>query len=135
MKLYFVNNMIGQLYGHLTLTMWKLNKKRLSSFWRNTHEVESLLMLCLLIYTYFYGVLTCTLCKVINQAANSVNFDLLEFSSVQATSLWRDLYHRRAKIALHKTQEQGSNNPLCDTLTIENCINFTFTTLPFVNIF
>ena len=32
MKLYFVNNMTGQLYGHVTLTMGKLGKKRLSPF-------------------------------------------------------------------------------------------------------
>ena len=38
MKLYFVNDMIGQWYGHVTL------------------ERQSLL--CLLIYTDFYGVLT-----------------------------------------------------------------------------
>ena len=27
MKLYVVNDMIGQLYGHVTLTMQKLSKK------------------------------------------------------------------------------------------------------------
>ena len=58
MKLYFVNDEIGQLYGYVTLTMWKLSKKRLSTFWRSAHEVERLSLLCLLIYTKFYGVLT-----------------------------------------------------------------------------
>ena len=28
MKLYIVSDMIGQLYGHATLAMWKLNKKK-----------------------------------------------------------------------------------------------------------
>ena len=28
MKLYIVSDMIGQLYGHVTLAMWKLNKKK-----------------------------------------------------------------------------------------------------------
>ena len=55
-----------------------------------------------------------TLCKVINQAANSVNSDLTAFSSVQATSLWRVLY-QKGKIALQKTQKRGSERPLCDT--------------------
>ena len=50
--------MIGQLYGHVTLTMWKLSKKRLSQFWRKAYEVERLLLICLLIYTDFYGNLT-----------------------------------------------------------------------------
>ena len=58
MKLYIVNEMIGQLYGHVTLTMWKLSKKRLSPFWKNAHEVERLSLLDLLIYIDFYGVLT-----------------------------------------------------------------------------
>ena len=30
MILYIANDMIGHLYGHVTLTMWKLSKKRLS---------------------------------------------------------------------------------------------------------
>ena len=37
------------------------------------------------------------LCKVINQAENSVSSGLPAFSSVQVTSLWRILYYRRAK--------------------------------------
>ena len=58
MKLYIVNDMIGQLRGHAILTLWKLSKKRLSPFWRNAHEVKRLSLLCLLIYNDFYGVLT-----------------------------------------------------------------------------
>ena len=44
-----------------------------------------------------------TLCKVINQAVNSVNSDLPAFSSVQATSLWRVSYHRRTKSLSEKS--------------------------------
>ena len=58
MKLYFLIDMTGQLHGHVTLTMWKLNKKRLSPFWKNAHEVERRSLLCLRIYTSFYGALT-----------------------------------------------------------------------------
>ena len=58
MKLFFAIDMIGQLYGHVTLTMWKLSEKRISSFWKNAHEVERPPFLCLRIYTNFYGVLT-----------------------------------------------------------------------------
>ena len=49
-----------------------------------------------------------TLCKVINQAANSVNSDLPAFSSVQATSLWRVLYHKRAKSLSRKLRNEGA---------------------------
>ena len=58
------------------------------------------------------------LCKVINQAANSVNSDLPPFSSVQATSLWRVSYHRRTKLLSRKTQERGSESLLCDILEV-----------------
>ena len=57
MKLYIVNDMINHLYGHVTLTMRKLSKKRFSPFWRNAHEVERLPLLCLLIDNNFYKVL------------------------------------------------------------------------------
>ena len=50
MKLYIVNDMIGELYGRVISTMWKLSKKSLSPFWKNAHEVEKLSLLCLLIY-------------------------------------------------------------------------------------
>ena len=50
MKLYIVNDMIGELYARVILTMWKLSKKSLSPFWKNAHEVERLPLLCLLIY-------------------------------------------------------------------------------------
>ena len=56
--MYFVNDMIGQLYGHVTFTMWKLSKKQLSSSRKNVHQVKRLPLFCLLIYTDFYGVLT-----------------------------------------------------------------------------
>ena len=46
--------------------------------------------------------------KVINQAANSVNSDLKAFSSVQATSLWRVLYHGRAKSLSRKPRNKGA---------------------------
>ena len=97
--------MIGQLYGHVTLTIWKLNKKPLSPFWKNAHEVERLSLLCLL---YFLKVFwhQSTLCTVINKAANSVDSDLSVFSSVQTTSLWRVLYHRRTKSLSRKLRNK-----------------------------
>ena len=51
-----------------------------------------------------------TLCKVINQAANNVNFDLPTFSSVQATSLWRVLYHKKAKSLSRKLRNEGAKD-------------------------
>ena len=36
-----------------------------------------------------------TLCKGINQVANSINYDLPAFSLVQTASLWKVIYHRR----------------------------------------
>ena len=118
MKLYFVNDMIGQLFALATLNMWKLSKKCLSPFWKNAHEVERPSLLCLFIYTNFYGVLTSKyLCKVINQTAKFVNSDLPAFFSVQTTSLWKVLYHRRAK-SLSRKLKRGSKSPLCEILEV-----------------
>ena len=50
-KFDFVIDVTGQLYGHVTLTMWKLSKKCLSPFWRKALEVKRLSLLYLLIYT------------------------------------------------------------------------------------
>ena len=57
------------------------------------------------------------MCKIINQAANSVNSDLPVFSLAQATSL-------QSIIALQKTQDRGSENPLCDTRKVINHQHF-----------
>ena len=109
MKLYFVIDMTGQLYDHVTLTMWKLSKTRFLPFWTNVREAKRLSLLCLLIYTDFMVFWhQSTLCKVINQAANSVKSDLPAFSSVQTTSLWRVLYYRRAKSLSRKLRNEGA---------------------------
>ena len=57
-KLYFVNDAIGQLHGYVTLTMWKLRKRRFSPLWINAHEAKRLSLLCVLMCTDFYSVLT-----------------------------------------------------------------------------
>ena len=101
--------MTGQSYGHVNLTMWKLSKKGLSPFWKNAHQLERLPLSCLLIYTDIYGVLASKkLCKIINQAVNSVNSDLPALSSVQATSLSIDLYPRRVKLFSRKLRNNGA---------------------------
>ena len=64
--------------------------------------------LVILIFMVFWH--QSTLCKVINQAANSVNFDLPAFSSVQATSVWRVLYHRIAKSLSRKLKNEGAKD-------------------------
>ena len=69
---------------------------------------------CLFIRMFMVFWRQSTLYKVVNQAANSVNSDLPAFSSVQATSLW-SFIPQKGKIALQKTQERGSESPLCDT--------------------
>ena len=47
-----------------------------------------------------------TSCKVLNRLhANSVNSDLPAFSSAQATSLWRVLYHKRVN---HSPENSGT---------------------------
>ena len=103
--------MIGQLYGHVTLTMWKLTKKTpfpiLKERTRGGKNVLTLLAYLHGFFVVFWH--QSTLCKIINQAANIVNSDLPAFSSVQATSLWRVSYHRRTK------EQKGSESPLCDT--------------------
>ena len=53
-----------------------------------------------------------TPCKVIIQAANSVNSDLKALSSVQATSLWRVLYHGRAKSLSRKLRSSDRKSAL-----------------------
>ena len=53
-----------------------------------------------------------TPCKVIKQAANSVNSDLKALSSVQATSLWRVLYHGRAKSLSRKLRSSDRKSAL-----------------------
>ena len=58
---------------------------------------------CLFIWIFVVFWHQSTLCKVINQAVNSVNSDLPAFSSVQATSLWRVSYHRRTKSLSEKS--------------------------------
>ena len=50
--------------------------------------------------------------KVIKQAANSVNSDLKALSSVQATSLWRVLYHGRAKSLSRKLRSSDRKSAL-----------------------
>ena len=72
--------------------------------------MERLFLVCSFSYTDFYGVLTST--YSINQAANSVDSDLPAFWTVQTTSLWRVLYHRR------ETQKQVSERPLLDILEV-----------------
>ena len=103
MKLYFVIDMTGQLYDHVTLTMWKLSKIRFLPFWTNCPCFA-----CLFIRIFMVFWHQSTLCKVINQAANSVKSDLPAFSSVQTTSLWRVLYYRRAKSLSRKLRNEGA---------------------------
>ena len=109
MKLYFVNEMIGQLYDHVTLTMWKLSKKSHSPFWEKAHEVKDRpCFACSFIRIFLVFWYQSTLGEVISQAANSVNPDLPAFSLVQATSLWRVLYHGRAKSFSRKLRNEGA---------------------------
>ena len=64
--------------------------------------------LVILIFMMFWH--QSTLCKVINQATNSVNSDLPAFSSAQAASLWRVLYHRRAKSLSRKLRNERAKD-------------------------
>ena len=64
--------------------------------------------LVILIFMVFWH--QSTLCKVINQAENSVNSDLPAFSPVQATSLWIVLYHRRVKSLSRKLRNEGAKD-------------------------
>ena len=108
MELYLVNDMIGQLYGHVTLTMWMLSKKRLFPHSEGTHtrwkDCPCFASLFIRVFMVFWH--QSTSCKVISQAANNVNSDLPAFSSVQATSLWRVLYHRGAKSLSRKLRNE-----------------------------
>ena len=70
--------------------------------------MERLFLVCSFSYTDFYGVLT----SMYSIVANSVDSDLPALSTVQTTSLWRVLYHRR------ETQKQGSERPLLDILEV-----------------
>ena len=65
-------------------------------------------LLVILIFVVFWH--QSTLCKVINQALNSVNSDLPAFSSVLATSLWKVLYHRRAKSFSRKLRNEEAKD-------------------------
>ena len=88
----------GFLHSEGTQTRWKDN----SCF---AHLV-------ILIFMVFWH--QTALCKVINQVTNSVNSDLPVFSSVQATSLWKALYHRRAKSLSRKlSREQKEKLIFC----------------------
>ena len=78
---------------------------------------------CLFIRMFMVFWRQSTLYKVVNQAANSVNSDLPAFSSVQATSLWRVLYHRRAKSLFRKLRNEGAKvRSVILTLPIYSCL-------------
>ena len=64
--------------------------------------------LVILIFMVFWHQSTQS--KVINQAKNSVNSDLPAFSSGQATSLWRVLYHRKTKSLPRKLRNEGAKD-------------------------
>ena len=75
--------------------------------------------LIILIFIVFWH--QSTLCKVIDQAENSVNSDLPAFSSVQATSLWRVLYHRRVKSFSRKLRNEGAKDLSVTIAWNKNC--------------
>ena len=105
MKLYFVNEMIGQLYDLVTLTMWKLSKKRHSPFWEKEHEVKDRpCFACSFIQFFLVFWYQSTLGKVISQAANSVNPDLPAFSLVQILHC--------GEFYTTEGQKRGSESPL-----------------------
>ena len=96
MKFYFVIYIFDQLHGDVTLTMWKLSKRRLFPILKErTRGAKTVLassflrifLLCLDIEVLYL--------KVINQATNSKYSDLRAFHSLQTTLMWWVLYHRR----------------------------------------
>ena len=63
---------------------------------------------CLYILIFMVFWHQSTLCKVISQVADTVNSDLPAFCLVQATLLWRILYHRMAKSFSRTPRNEGA---------------------------
>ena len=96
--------MIGQFYGHVTLTMW-----RLSSFWRNAirwRDCSCFACLFILIFMMFWH--QSTLCKVITQAANSVNSNFPAFSSVKLLHCGEFYTIKGQKSLSRKSRKEGA---------------------------
>ena len=92
-----------------------MKAKQETPFWRNSEGTHTrwkknccFARLVKLIFMVFWH--QSTLGKIINQVANSVNSDLPVFSSVQATSLWRVLHHRRTKSLSRKLKNEGAKD-------------------------
>ena len=79
----------------LAWIMWKLRKKSLSSILKKHTGGRKTIFACLFLWVFKMFWHWSTLCKGLNQAADSVNSELSAFSSVQITPLWQGLHGRR----------------------------------------